>query len=133
MGLRPSKNKNAAMAKADKYFSLYIRLYNAVNEMCQCVTCGTWKHYKEMQLGHWRRRGLQPTRYDERNCAPQCVRCNKWRSGEPERFEDHLLQKYGKETVEEIRQRSLMRQKRKKEDFDWIAVEYYQKFKPLQP
>lgn len=120
------------MKKADKYFSLYIRLRNAINgQYCQCVTCGSVKHYKEMQLGHWRRRGLQPTRYDERNCAPQCVRCNKWRSGEPERFEEYLVQKYGKDVVDELRQRSLFRQKRTQKDFEWIALEYYQKMKSI--
>lgn len=118
------------MAKADKYFSMYIRrIHSDGYGHCRCVTCGRVKHYKQMQLGHWRRRGLQPTRYDERNCAPQCVRCNKWRSGEPERFEQYLLQKYGKDIVEEIRQRSLFRQKRTQADFEWIAQEYYQKLK----
>jgi hypothetical protein len=132
MKTRTSKSKSLSMEKADKYFSLYIRLKNAdENGICRCITCGNHKHYKDIQLGHWRRRGLQPTRYDERNCAPQCVRCNKLRSGEPEIFEEVLKQNLGEKLVEEIRLKSLMRQKRTQTDFEYIALEYKQKLEEL--
>lgn len=102
--MRQSKNKSLARKKSDKYFSKYIRKkYAKFNGSIQCITCGNWKHWKKMHCGHWRRRGLEPTRYDERNVAPQCVKCNHFRSGEPERFEEAIRIKYGKEVLDEIR------------------------------
>lgn len=84
-----------------------------------------------MHCGHWRRRGLQPTRYDERNAGPQCVKCNHFRSGEPERFEEHIRAQYGEKVVEQLRMKSLMRSKRSKGDYDAIAQEYYEKLKQV--
>jgi hypothetical protein len=130
--MRRSRTKSLSMAKADRYFSEYIRRSHAdANGMCRCVTCGSVKHWKEMDCGHWRRRGLQPTRYDERNVSAQCTRCNHFRSGEPERFEEYLRQKYGSKIVEELRLKSLMRQKRTQDDFEQIALEYKKKLRGL--
>jgi hypothetical protein len=42
------KTKRAKLeAKLDKVFSLYIRLRDAKDEFCTCVTCGKTKHYKD--------------------------------------------------------------------------------------
>lgn len=133
MSLRTSKNKNASMRKADAYFSKYIRLsHSDRNGYCTCVTCGNRKHWKQMHCGHWRRRGLQPTRYDSRNCAPQCVHCNHFRSGEPERFEEFIKIRFGEDVVEELRLKSLMRSGRKQKHFEQIAKKYYHKVKQLE-
>lgn len=134
--LKPAKSRSAARERADRYFSLFVRASRSVNGRCQCVTCGNWHPWKtpdkQLQLGHWRRRGLEPTRYDERNCAPQCKRCNYFRSGEPERFEEYILQTYGKEALEDVRTKSLMRSNRTSFDYDIIAQEYKDKFNQVK-
>mgnify|MGYP003654113794 CR=1 FL=1 len=81
----------------DKWFSLYIRLRDSTDEgMAQCFTCGVIKYYKSgMQCGHFQSRRFLATRFDERNCAPQCVACNMFRGGEQFKFALNLDAKYG--------------------------------------
>jgi len=81
----------------DKWFSLYIRLRSATDEgTVQCFTCGVIKYYKSgIQCGHFQSRRFLATRFDEHNCAPQCVACNMFRSGEQFKFALNLDAKYG--------------------------------------
>ena len=88
----------------DKWFSLYIRLRDA-NEygMVQCFTCGIVKEYnKGMQCGHFQSRSHLTTRFDEKNCQPQCVGCNMFKQGEQYRFALQLDGKYGAGTAEKL-------------------------------
>jgi hypothetical protein len=43
---------------------------------CQCVTCDAFKHYKDMQGGHFIPRGCSETKLLEENIHPQCNGCN---------------------------------------------------------
>ena len=72
----------------DTIFSIFIRLRDATDTgLCQCFTCGCVKHYKSgMQCGHFQSRRFLATRFDEHNCAPQCVACNMFRGGEQFKF-----------------------------------------------
>ena len=88
----------------DKWFSLFIRLRDATDEgMIQCHTCGCVKHYKKgMQNGHFQSRRFLATRFNEENCAPQCVACNMFRAGEQYKFSLNLDAKYGEGKAEEL-------------------------------
>ena len=71
----------------DKVFSQYIRLkYADHNGMCECFTCGTQKHWKNIQAGHFMSRRHMATRWHEDNVKPQCVKCNMFSQGEQYRF-----------------------------------------------
>jgi hypothetical protein len=86
----------------DKWFSLFIRLNNS-NEfgMVQCFTCGRVKNYKSgIQNGHFQSRSFLATRFNEKNCQPQCVACNMFRAGEQFKFAMNLEAKYGEGTAE---------------------------------
>ena len=54
--------------------SRYIRLKNADhNGYVSCVTCGSTKHYKELQAGHFIPQAQgNAVKFDLRNIAPQC-------------------------------------------------------------
>ena len=87
----------------DKWFSLYIRLRESTNGLCQCFTCGKIAHYKSgMQCGHFQSRRFMATRFDEENCQVQCTACNMFRSGEQYKFGLNLDSKYGDGTAEEL-------------------------------
>ena len=133
MNTRSSKNKRLARKKADKYFSLWLRLSHA-NEMgrAQCFTCGKWFNIEDLQCGHWIRRQYEATRYNEINCKTQCIHCNTFRSGEPEKFERKLRRIYGDEMVDKIKIKSLMVCHRKQKDYEWIALKYKQKYETLK-
>lgn len=77
MSIRKSKSRKAAVAKADKYFSLLVRLEAAdKNGYCKCVSCGKRLPLKEIQCGHYHLRKNYSTRWDFRNAHPQCPECN---------------------------------------------------------
>jgi hypothetical protein len=89
----------------DKWFSLFIRLRDSdENGLCQCFTCGKVAHYKTggMQCGHFQSRRHHSTRWDEKNCQVQCVRCNMFSGGEQYKFGLGLDHKYGVGTAQEL-------------------------------
>ena len=87
----------------DKFFSLFIRLRVATKEgLCQCVTCGKVAHYKKMQNGHFQSRRHHATRWNEQNCAVQCVKCNMYEQGEQFKFSLHLDGRYGEGTAKTL-------------------------------
>jgi hypothetical protein len=87
--------------KLDRVFSEYIRLSAADdNGIVQCVTCGSFHHWREVHCGHFIPRVRKATRYSEENCHPQCVRCNVFRHGEPDIYRQMLIKMYGTVAVE---------------------------------
>jgi hypothetical protein len=88
----------------DNIFSLFIRLRDATPEgLVQCFTCGKVSHYKSgMQNGHFQSRRHHSTRWDEKNCQVQCIKCNMYEQGEQFRFGLSLDAKYGAGTAEEL-------------------------------
>jgi len=88
----------------DKFFSLYIRLkFSSLEGIVSCCTCSKIGHYKVgMQCGHFQSRRHHSTRWDEKNCAVQCVKCNMYEQGEQYRFSIYINNKYGEGTSEEL-------------------------------
>lgn len=86
------------------------------NENGVCFTCGAkqWdselgqNNWKVMQAGHYIHGALD---YDEMNIHCQCVRCNKWLSGNLGEYTMKLISKYGIEEVEKLRIRASMAKK----------------------
>lgn len=66
----------------DRLFSIAIRrVYADINGNVSCYTCGAKKHWKQIQNGHYISRNYLATRFDVRNCKPQCAGCNIWGRG----------------------------------------------------
>ena len=109
----------------DKWFSLYIRLRDSENGLCQCTTCGKVSHYKQgMQNGHFQSRRFMATRYDDKNCQPQCVACNMFRGGEQYRFALAIDAKYGEGTAEELQYKARQIKKFSRVDYE-DKISYY--------
>lgn len=97
---RKSKGKptTAKLKKElDRVFSIYIRS----NYPKRCYTCG--KVGVTLQCGHFVSRQYLATRWDERNCRPQCVGCNMFGNGQLLDFEENLKKELGDETVENLK------------------------------
>lgn len=45
-------------------------------------------------------------RYDLKNLRPQCMPCNKWKSGNWPAYEEHLIRDHGLEYVDELKNRN---------------------------
>lgn len=87
--------------KLDDVFSKYIRLKNAdENGIVKCYTCGKYHHWKEIQCGHYISRRHFGTRWEEKNCKPQCVGCNIFNQGSADTFARNLIREYGSDILE---------------------------------
>ena len=71
-----------------------------------CVSCGGMPERKfggTMDCGHYRSVGSSPgTRFDLRNLAAQCVRCNRHLGGNAVEFRRGLIERRGLAVVEEL-------------------------------
>jgi len=115
------------MAKADRYFSQYIRLRDSDhNSMAICITCGVQKHISEMDAGHFIDRSHKATRYDERNVNAQCRTCNRFQSGRQYEHGLAIDLKYGTGTSQQLLQDSRKITKTTQGEFESKAEEYKQ-------
>lgn len=68
--------------KLDTVFSEFVRLRDCdKNGICKCITCGEFKHWREMDAGHFVTRENMGTRWEEENVNAQCQQCNRFKSG----------------------------------------------------
>jgi len=120
----------------DKVFSEYIRLRDAdSNGYVWCITCGRthyWSDGHQINCGHFIPRGRKATRFDERNCHGQCVKCNMYKSGEWDIYEQRMIELYGKEVVEEIKQKSRIGGGYNSYQLREKIIEYREKIKQLR-
>ena len=89
---------------ADRVFSEYIRLSNATDEWrVQCVTC--WERFDrtKIQNGHYRTRACRKYRFNTKNCAPQCLKCNCILNGNYRNYYLRMVNTYGEETERKLR------------------------------
>lgn len=95
--------------RLDTIFSQFIRLRYSVDGMATCVTCGDMREWQQQQNGHFYTRGRYPTRWDEINCNVQCVRCNVFLKGNYINYTMYMIDKYGREAVDnlEIKSKSI--------------------------
>ena len=122
----PLKRKSISKLKKelDAVFSKYIRTKYSKNGMVKCYTCQHIGEIKRMQNGHFNPRQHLATRYDERNCRPQCFACNMYYGGNPATFATNLKKEYGEGIIEELEK---TRWEIFKADESWYLkkIEYY--------
>lgn len=95
--------RKSLIGRVDKAFSRFIRK-GAANHAgwVDCVTCGLSLPWKEIQAGHWIKRGHHATRWDERNVYPQCPQCNGYRGGAMDEMAFHIVKVHGYPVLEEL-------------------------------
>jgi len=104
---RKTSERTKALAKADKYFSLWYRSNEAdENGIVICCTCGKIMKWKapdaSTHFGHWQSRGIGNTRFDPMNGGIQCKRENKFQEGEKKKMEAYLIKRYGEYEVRQV-------------------------------
>ena len=119
-----SKNLKLAKAKADRYFSKYIRQRDIDKP---CITCGKYTDQKD--CGHFISRRFEPVRFDENNAHGQCLKCNRFEYGNQFEHGKHIDKMYGDGTSEKILLKSKMFSKRNIDDYERIAEYYKNKLK----
>ena len=105
MGIKVKKELTVSKAKAQtwKVFSEYIRRRYANDQgMVPCITCGTVKHWKELQAGHFIPGRHNGVLFDVRNCHQQCYQCNVPLKSNPIKYREVMENRYGQEVIEEL-------------------------------
>lgn len=120
----PKKQKlptiTALRRKADVLFAHYVRLRDSelvgnINWEGQCISCEKiyvirwfdedkqkWRWGKQDNAGHFVGRGNFSLRYSDENVNMQCVRCNKWLSGNNASYHKAIDYKYGDGTANQL-------------------------------
>lgn len=85
-----------------------------------CATCATKLPIpiKDLQCGHFIKRGNQRLKYVSVNLMPQCRRCNHFLDGAQDKAAYYILNKHGVETLKFLVEN----------DFEWLSGEQ----KPLK-
>jgi len=106
MKSKQTNNLSKMKAKADKYFSLYIRYRDSEKRggeyQASCITCEKWLPTKQMHAGHFQSRRYSSTRYDDENVNAQCAGCNTFNQGEQFKYSKAVDLKYGKGTADRL-------------------------------
>ena len=101
--MKKEKSLSKLKKEVDKWFSLYVRLKNALpNGLTICWTCNATKHYKEMHAGHFQSRRFLATRWHEENVMVQCPKCNLYSQGEQYTFGKLLDVRIGEGTSDKL-------------------------------
>lgn len=106
----------------DKWYSLYIRLKDAVNGYNFCYTCNKRDYFTKLQNGHFISRKYLSTRYLDDNCKPQCPGCNVFKYGNIYLY----TKKLGPELSEELYLKSKQTVKIMRHEYE-EKITYYKK------
>ena len=104
---KPKSNRKTLVNSLDTIVSKYVRLYYS-NERgkVRCYTCGLLKNWNELDCGHFIKRANIQTRWDLDNLRPQCVNCNRYKSGNYEIYEKKLRKELGEDKYNQLIQKS---------------------------
>ena len=96
-------SKGSLETRLDIVFALYIRLRDAMDGgFTRCISCGRVLPFSQLQCGHFFSRSHLATRWDERNCNAECVRCNCFDGNHLEGYRESLVAKIGGEEYENL-------------------------------
>ena len=107
----------------DRLFSLYVRQKHSNGDVAKCATCGEWHGWRHIHCGHFMPRQRYATRWDERNCLPQCCKCNTYNAGEQYKMGKAIDAVFGEGTAEAMEALSRISYKLDKFSLDHKAKE----------
>ena len=119
------------IATADKWFSLFIRLRDSEDGVCNCCTCGKMGYWKNMDAGHFVNRQFKALRFNEKNVNAQCRHCNRFCEGNGAEYSLFMIKKYGAGTVEKLIATKHIYTKMGSFEIEQIAKYYSKKVKQL--
>lgn len=99
--IKKTNSQSKLKDRLDKVFSVYIRTRSIDKRgYTNCFTCGKPAHWKDLHCGHYISRRHLSTRWEEKNCKPQCVGCNIFNQGAADVFAIKLVNLYGPQILE---------------------------------
>lgn len=117
------KGRSQWMKEAQSAVNQYIRLRDSNTG---CISCGSIPDAKRggsIDAGHYRSRGAAPhLRFNVFNIHAQCVKCNRWNSGNAVDYRINLINKIGLDRVERLEQDHDVRK---------FSIEYLERIKRI--
>jgi len=104
-GVKKAQKKSVSTLKRAAWtqFSIWVRTRGAdSNGMNTCVTCGTRKHWKELQAGHFIAGRNNAVLFCERGCNPQCYSCNVGKHGNTVAYYKWMLKEFSQDVIDEL-------------------------------
>ena len=118
--------------KLDRIFSEFIRREDAdEGGTNQCVTCGKYEFWKDLDAGHFVKRQHRSVRWDERNVHPQCTRCNHFMGGRQDDMALYIVRLYGKDCLTELMQLKYQTKKHTRVELEEMIDKYKKKVEEL--
>lgn len=128
-------DRSKALRAAQKAFNAFIR---ERDKNLDCISCGNKLQIfagvkgQLFDCGHYRSTGSAPhLRFNEDNAHAQCVRCNRYLSGNVERYRDGLKVRIGQKRLDELESNNQVVKYSVDELWD-IEKQYKKKLKELQ-
>lgn len=91
------------IAELDRITSIVVRQRGCDrNGYNTCYTCGAKYHWKDLDCGHYIKRGYMQTRWELANLRPQCRHCNRILSGNYSIYERKIRQELGTDEVQKL-------------------------------
>jgi len=119
------KLKNPSVKQLKKMLWRIVSPYIRQRDKGKCFTCGDIKPWTKTHAGHFvPADSCSDTQFDEKNVHCQCVRCNKFLSGNLMEYTLRMIDKYGKDCVDDLRKRGHKPKKWKKDELKDL-IEYY--------
>ncbi|HCO21192.1 MAG TPA: NinG protein [Flavobacteriaceae bacterium] len=103
--LRKYRGKSIAYLedKAQDAVNKFVRKRDSINNFFVCISCQELKPINQMNAGHYYAKEFyKSVRYDLNNVNGQCVRCNKYLSGNLIEYRKNLLEKIGEENLKQL-------------------------------
>lgn len=101
--------KGVSIETLDTWFSKYIRFKftrpysdSVDTRVGNCFTCRKLQVLTALENGHYIGRQHFATRWEVKNCRPQCNYCNQRQEGEKGKFRKNLVEIYGEEVVSQM-------------------------------
>ena len=109
-------------------FSLFIRFRDTdKNGIGQCFTCKAPKHWTKGDCGHGSGRQHKGTKYNEKNNAFQCKKCNGFEEGRKDLYAIEVDKKYGKGTWDFLQASSRQVTKIAQFEYDILTDLYFKR------
>lgn len=96
--------------KLQELINYKVRQRDSLNGFFICISCQELKPVNQMNSGHYfAKEFYKSVRFDLDNCNGQCVRCNKYLSGNLIPYRANLLKKIGAERLAQLEKKAELR------------------------
>lgn len=129
-----AESRTGLMHRVAKKVQLYARLRDCggPDGGTNCISCGVWHHFDEMDGGHYISRRSKAILFDERNVNAQCRRCNRFLNGNERHYMRGIIRKYGQEVNDELESQEFILKKWTMPELLELDAYYTEKLKEYQ-